>query len=509
MDFLSAHAAQSPDRIAVALEGGAALTYAQLEEKANRLANALIELGFEQHERVTTVGYNSIEHSIVGSATRKCVLVGLPMNSRLTEEEVLYQLAHSESKAVFCGPHHVARIEAIVPQCPTLELKVAWGVDEVPEGWHRLTDLIDSGAPTPPAIEAGVTGPTMTYTAGTTGNPKGAYRKEGTDPSIVQNYMQWFDLRPADVHLVAGPLYHSAPGAFAAFNTIFGGTNIVLPKFDAETALRCIERYQVNTTFMAPILLQRIVRLPDEVKDRYDTGSLRSIIVAGAPCPFDTKKKVLEMFGEVLYEFYGSSEVGCNTVMRPDEHLEHPNSCGRPVDGIEIRIRDDDGNDLPVGETGELYIKSGQVITEYWKNEDATSAARDGDFFSVGDVGYVDEDGFLYIVDRKRDMVISGGVNICTSEIENVLHGHPDVWDVVVLGIPDEEWGESVHAIVEAAEGRDPDTTEIAGWLSERIADYKLPRSWEVRDSLPRDDAGKIRKRELREPFWEGHGKLV
>ncbi len=508
MDFLTAHAQANPDRPAI-ICAGETVTYAELEAKGNRLAGALLAHGFERHDRVTTVGYNSPDHSVIATAARKCSLVGLPMNSRLNEDEVQYQLAHSESKAVFCGPQHIARVHAVEDRCPHLTLKVGWGASDLPHGWHQLEDLIASGTPEAPALEAGISGPAITYTAGTTGNPKGAYRKEGFDPSVVQDYMRWFDLRPGDVHLVAGPLYHSAPGAFAGFNIIFGGTNVLLERFDAATALAAIQEHQVTTTFMAPILLQRLTGLDQEIKDRYDTSSLRSIVVAGAPCPFDVKKSVIEMFGEVLYEFYGSSEVGCNTVMRPHEHLSHPNSCGRPVDGIEFKVFDDDGNELPQGETGELYIRSGQVITEYWKNSEATEAARRDDYFSVGDVGYFDQDGFLYIVDRKRDMVISGGVNICTSEIENLLHAHPDIWDLVIVGIPDDEWGESVHAIIQPRANARPSEEAISTWLADRLADYKRPRSYEFRESLPRDDAGKIRKRELREPFWEGRGSRV
>lgn len=508
MDFLAAHARNNPDRLAIILSG-TSVSYQQLDEKSNQLANALLSLGSSPHDRMTTVGYNSVEHSVIGAAARKCQQVALPMNSRLTAEEVHYQLAHSESRAVFCGPQHLQRVLAVEDRCPDLLVKIAWGEVDLPPDWHHLDQLIDSASNEPPPVAAGISGPAMTYTAGTTGNPKGAYRKDGIDPSVIQNYMRWFDLRPGDFHLVAGPLYHSAPGAFASFNLIFGGTNVVLERFDAEAALQAIQEHKISTTFMAPILLQRLINLPRQTLDRYDSSSLRSVVVASAPCPLDVKEAFLTEFGPVLYEFYGSSEVGCNTVLRPDEHLTHPNSCGRPVEGIEFKILDSNKQEVPVGETGELFIKSKQVITEYWKNQDATDAARLDGYFSVGDIGYLDEDGFLYIVDRKRDMVISGGVNICTSEIENVLHAHPDIWDLVVIGIPDKEWGESVHAIIEPQPGVLPDETEIAGWLSHRLADYKRPKSYSFQTTLPRDEAGKIRKRELREPYWLGQGKRV
>jgi acyl-CoA synthetase (AMP-forming)/AMP-acid ligase II len=512
MDFLTAHASKHPDRLAVVVgdsEDAGRLTYAELEERSNRLARALLARGVQSLDRCTTVGYNAPEHSVIGAALRKMVAVALPMNYRLTAEEMGYQLEHSESRVVFAGSELVDRVEVAARRCPVLQLRVAWGRQSLPEGWLALEDLLAEGTPEPPEVEAGLTGPSMTYTAGTTGNPKGAYRAQGTDPGVIQSYARWFDLRPGDVHLVAGPLYHSAPAAFAAFTTILGGTNVVLRRFDAESALAAIERHRVQTTFMAPILLQRLVGLPPDVRTRYDLTSMRAIVVAAAPCPFEVKRNVMEMFGQVLYEFYGSSEVGCNAVMRPEDQLRKPGSCGRPVEGVEIRVLSDDGHELPAGETGELFIQSPQVITEYWRNPDATSAARRGDHFSVGDVGYLDDEGFLYIVDRKRDMVISGGVNICTTEVENAIHAHPDIWDVVVIGIPDAEWGEAVHAIVQPRPGASLAGDELIPWLHDRLADYKRPRTVEVRAELPRDEAGKIRKRELREPFWRGHEKRV
>jgi acyl-CoA synthetase (AMP-forming)/AMP-acid ligase II len=510
MDFLSAHAQRQPSHPAVIL-GEHTVDFATLESSANRLANALLELGIAPGDRGTTIGYNAIEHSVISAATRKAAMVSLPMNYRLTREEIRYQLDHSQSAIVFAGPEHAERVEqaAQADACTDLRHRVCWGLEHAPQGWQRLEELIARGSDRPPPIEAGLTGPSMTYTAGTTGNPKGAYRAEGTDPAILHSYARWFDLQPGDVHLVAGPLYHSAPAFFAAFNTILGGTNVMLPRFDPEAALAAIERQRVTTTFMAPILLQRIVRLEPDVRARHDLSSMRVVVVAAAPCPFEVKRRVMETFGEVLYEFYGSSELGCNAVMRPEDQLRKPGSCGRPCEGVEIAVLDEQGRELPPGEAGELYIRSPQVITGYWRNERATAEAKRGDLFSVGDVGYLDDEGFLYITDRKRDMVISGGVNICTTEVENAIHTHPDVWDVAVFGIPDDEWGESVHAVVQPQSGRTLDPAQLAGWLRPRLADYKQPRSIEVRDELPRDEAGKIRKRDLREPYWQARSERV
>jgi len=509
MDFLAQHAAKNPDRAAVILDDGPTLTYADLDHQANQLANAMLALGLHSGDKCTTVGYNSTHHSVVGAAGRRLILVSLPMNYRLTPDEIEYQLNHSHTKILFSGPEQVEKIESVAARCPGVLHKVAWGMDDVPEGWIRFDDLIAQGSAEPPPIEAGLTGPSMTYTAGTTGNPKGAYRAKGADPKAITNQFEWFDLRPGDVHLAAGPLYHSAPGSFAGLHQILGGTAVLMRRFDPERALQLIEKHKVNNTFMAPTLLKRIVSLPEDVQRKYDLSSMHSIVVAAAPCPFEVKRRVLDLFGPVLYEFYGASETGVNTLMKPDEQLKKPGSCGRVVDGVDMRIIDDNGNDCPVGSPGEIWVKTESLITEYYNNPKATSDARKGDYFSVGDIAYKDEDGFIFVVDRKRDMIISGGVNICSTEIENVIHAHPKVWDVVVIGIPDEEWGESVHAIVQPKPGDDIEPADIAAFVRENLADYKKPRSIEIRRELPRDEAGKIRKRELREPFWAGHTKRV
>jgi fatty-acyl-CoA synthase/long-chain acyl-CoA synthetase len=483
VDFLTGHAQAQPDKPAVICDDEV-MTYAELEERSNRLANGMLELGIKPGDKVTTVGHNSPEHFPIGSATRKIMAVGVPMNYRLRPAETQYQLENSETVAVFCEP--------------------GLGIPEGP--WRVIPwDVLPQGSPEPPPIEPDMMGPSMTYTAGTTGNPKGAYRAKGVDPQVVLSYMQIFEMTPGDVHLVAGPMYHSAPGAWAGFTILLGGTNVVMRRFDPEEALRLIERHGCTTTFMAPTLLQRIVR----VDSRYDLSSMRQIVVAAAPCPFELKRKVIDMFGPVLWEFYGSSEAGINTVMRPEEQLEKPGSCGRVSALNDVRILDDDGNECPLGIPGEIYVRNPSIITGYYGNPEATEESWRDDYFTVGDVGYFDVDGYLYVCDRKRDMIISGGVNIYSAEIENVIHAHPKVWDVAVIGIPDEEFGESIHAIVQPKADESVSAHEIIEWVGERLASYKKPKSIEFRDDFPRDLAGKIRKRELREPFWAGRTTRV
>jgi acyl-CoA synthetase (AMP-forming)/AMP-acid ligase II len=357
--------------------------------------------------------------------------------------------------------------------------------------------------------DSGNIGGSMTYTAGTTGKPKGALRR-AVDPAAVLPTLQALDLAREHVHLAAGPLYHSAPGAFAAYTLILGGGVVVLPKFDPEAALAAIDRHRCTSTFMAPTLLKRIVELPAEVRARYDVSSMQVIVVAAAPCPMRVKEEVLGQFGPVLYEFYGSTELGVNTILRPEDVLRKPGSCGRAAPGLELAVLDDDGRTLPAGQPGELFVRRHPAMfEEYYKKPEATRDTQRGDWASVGDVAWMDEDGFVYICDRKRDMIISGGANIYPAEIEDVLHRHPAVADVAVFGVPDDDWGERVHAAVELRPDAAAGAEEIIAFARDHLAGYKAPREVSFHQALPRDTAGKLVKRVLREPHWAGRASRV
>jgi acyl-CoA synthetase (AMP-forming)/AMP-acid ligase II len=512
MDILAMHAEGRPDAPAVIVDPpdqrARVLSYAGLNEAANRVGNALQELGVAVGEKVITVGYNAPEHFICNNAVSKIAGTNVPMNYRLKPAEMAYQIDNSDCVAIFVGAEHIDAVEAARRSAPSLRHPIAWGTDTVPAGWLRLDDLLEQSAATAPEIPEGAAAGLMLYTAGTTGNPKGAHRRGGLGGTSAGGGGNAFNVQPGP-HLAAGPLYHSAPYAFAGAGILLGSGVVVMPRFEPADALRLIEKYKATWTFMAPTLLMRIVNLPDEVKNRSDVSSMTSIVVAAAPCPFEVKRKVLDLFGPSLYEFYGASETGMNTLMTPEEHLRKPGSCGKVVEGQDIKIINERGEQAAVGEPGEVYIKAAGMIDEYYKNEDATKEAWKGEYFTVGDVGYFDSDGYLYISDRKKDMIISGGVNIYCAEIENVIHSHPKVWDVAVIGIPHDEFGEQVHAIVQPKAGETLTAGEVISFVSESLADYKKPRSVEFRDDFPRDEAGKIRKRELREVFWEGRTTRV
>lgn len=514
MDVLSMYADSQPDAPAIIddPQGGPArtITYRELNELANRVANALRSLGVQMKDKVCTVGYNAPEHFIVNGAVGKIAATTVPMNYRLKPGEIAYQIDNSDTCVMFAGPEHVEAVEAVRAQTPGLRHAVAWGVDSPPAGWLRIADLIAEGSPDTPELPEGASAGIMLYTAGTTGQPKGAYRASGlATGGGGSGGLNVFNLKPQTAHLTAGPLYHSAPYAFSGLNLLLGGANVLMRRYDPEEALRLIDAHDVAWTFMTPTLLTRIVNLPEETKIRYDVRSMTTIIVAAAPCPFELKRRVMDLFGRVLFEFYGASETGMNTLITPEEHAQKPGSCGKVVEGQEIKIIDDDGNECPPGMPGEIWVKAPGMIDEYYRNAEATAESRRGEYFSVGDVGYFDEDGYLYICDRKRDMIISGGANIYCAEIENVIHAHPKVWDVAVIGIPNEEWGEQVHAIVQPKPGAKIREQDIIQWVGEHLADYKKPRSVEFLPDFPRDEAGKIRKRDLREPYWEGRATRV
>jgi acyl-CoA synthetase (AMP-forming)/AMP-acid ligase II len=512
MDAIAIHAASKPDATAL-IEGDRSLTWGQYAPQRNRLAHGLRGLGVEPGQRVVLWAPNSIEYLLGGAAAGAAGCVAVPMNHRLTAGEAAYVLDDSDAVAAFVGDPYLAVADEVrrAGTAPGVQHWILTGEERRPWATH-IEDLVAAGRPEPVVLDAGDgggLGGSMAYTAGTTGKPKGALRTS-IDPSVALRWLNAMDLADPDhVHLVAGPLYHSAPAAFAYLTQVMGGTCVIMPKFAAEEALRLIETHRITSTFMAPILLKRILALPKEVRARYDVSSMRSLVVGGAPCPNPVKEDALAYFGPVLYEFYGSSELGINTVLAPADVLRKPGSCGQPV-GVEVAILDDDGEAVPAGEPGTLYVRRyGGMFDHYHKKPEAMAEAARGEWVSVGDVAYVDDEGFVYICDRKRDMIISGAVNIYPAEIEDVLHRHPAVADVAVFGVPDEEWGERVHAAVQLEAGETLTAAELRAFAREHMADYKVPREISFHDDFPRDSAGKLVKRLLRDPYWEGHATKV
>lgn len=510
-DILAHHAAQQPTKVALVDESGRTVTYAELNARVNRACAVFQALGLRRGDRCVSVQYNSIEGFEIAHALRKLQAVSTPMNYRLRGQEIAYILNDSGAKVVVAGPEFTAIVDEARPAVEGAEQRhwLVLGDGPAPPGWELFEDLMATATEEEPPPPPGITGPSMIYTAGTTGHPKGAYRPQGTGPEVALQWIGAFGLTPDDVHLLAGPGYHSAPGAFAGLQQILGATCVVLRRFDAERALQLIDRDRVSTTFMAPIMVKRILDLPEEVRRRYDVSSMRVLIVAAAPFPADLKRRAVEYFGNSVYEFYGATETGIVTIIGPDDLLRKPQSCGRPFPGVEVRLLDDSGNEVGVGEPGEVWVRSPQLLGEYFNKPEATERNRRDGFFSVGDVAYRDEDGYLYICDRKVDMIISGGVNIYPAEIEAVLGTHPAVQDCAVIGVPDPEWGEAVKAVVQLRPGAQATAEELIAHCADRLADYKRPRSVDIVDDLPRDAAGKLLKRRLRDRYWTAVGRRV
>ena len=508
MDVLAVHADRTPGAVAL-LDGDRRLTWREYVAQRNRLANALRGLGLTKGEHAIVYVQNSLEAVLVPSAARSAGAIPVPMNHRLVADEVAYILDHSNARAVFVSDAFLGTVERVRPGAGKVRSWILVGSERRPWAEH-VDDLLKTGDPAPlPADPTQGLGGSMIYTGGTTGRPKGALRA-ATDPTVTRRYMELFGLAEPHVHLVAGPLYHSAPGSFAQFTHAFGGTVVVMRKFDPEDALRTIERHRCTSTFMAPTLVKRIVDLPERVRARYDVRSMRVLVIAAAPCPTRVKEQAVAVFGPALWEFYGSTELGINTILPPADVLRKPGSCGRAAPGIELVLLDDAGRPVPTGTAGELYVRRFPGMFDgYYKDSAATREAQRGEWASVGDVAWMDDEGFVYICDRKRDMVISGGVNIYPAEIEDVLHRHPAIDDVAVFGVPDDDWGERVHAAVQPRPGQALAADEVVAFARLHMADYKVPREVSLHAELPRDPTGKLLKRVLRDPYWAGRRAKV
>jgi long-chain acyl-CoA synthetase len=364
-------------------------------------------------------------------------------------------------------------------------------------------------------------GAIMNYTSGTTGRPKGVRRAlpetpiEQTDLGVALYAYKVTPDEPGNVHLLACPWYHTAPMVMVAPSIHLGHTVVIMDRFEPERALELIERYRVTITHLVPTQFVRLLGLPEDERNRYDTSSLRHVIHGAAPCSPEVKRRMIDWLGPVLDEYYASTEGVGGTIIFSDEWLAKPGSVGKARNDNRIVIMDDQGNILPSGQVGTVYSTNmNREPFEYYKDPEKTAKSRRGEYRTVGDMGYLDEDGYLYLSDRKADMIISGGVNIYPAEIESVLITHPRVADVAVFGIPNSEWGEEVKAVVELLPGKrseDEDAlrAELLEFLNGRVARYKLPKSIDFMDALPRDPNGKLYKRRLRDPYWAGQQRAI
>jgi acyl-CoA synthetase (AMP-forming)/AMP-acid ligase II len=523
-DPLAVHADANGASPAVIVDaaGGArpsATTFAELNAQVNRLANAFASLGATPGERLVWCGPNSLEVLATIHAARKAKLTAVPLSYRFNAEEMAYVIDNSDATLVVIDAEQAPLLVGVRDELAKVRDIIVFG-GEVPAGFREWDGLLASQTDTEPDLVTDPTtaGASMIYTSGTTGKPKGALRTT-TDAETVFALLGLLNLQPgAEVHLTTGPLYHSGPLAWAALNHTLGCPIVVLRRFDASSWLRLVREHKVTNTFSAPTQLKRIVSLPPGELERADVSTMRSLVANAAPVPYALKEEVIAKLGDgFLYEVYGSTELGVVTVLPPEDQLRKPGSCGKPYGPIEVRIVRDDGTEAPTGEPGELFIRTRLAMDGYHRSDEKLSeisgpgegGAQGGEWKSVGDVAYVDDEGYVFICDRKKDMIISGGVNIYPAEIEAVLYEHPHVLDVAVFGIPDDEWGESVYAVVQPKQDGALDLDELRGFVDERLAGYKRPRGYELRDELPRTDAGKLLKRVLRDEFWQDQERAV
>ncbi|HSO94468.1 MAG TPA: AMP-binding protein [Acidimicrobiia bacterium] len=517
-DILAKHAQDQPDRPAVLVDvaGGArpsATTFGELNALINRAAHGFTALGIHPNERIVWCGPNSLEVLVTIHAARKAALVAVPLSYRFNAEEMAYVIDNSDATLVVIDAEQAPRLVEVSHQIHKVRAVVVFGGD-TPPGFHAWDDVLAGQPDTEPEVPAVSTadsaGGSMIYTSGTTGKPKGALRTT-SDAATVFALLGELALRPGDeVHLTTGPLYHSGPLAWASLNHTLGCPIIVLRKFDPSAWLRLVKEHRVTNTFSAPTQLKRIVSLPPGELADADVSSMRSLVANAAPVPYALKQEVIEKLGDgFLYEVYGSTELGVVTVLHPEDQLRKPGSCGTPYGNIEVRIVADDGTDAPTGERGELFIRTRLAMDGYHRTDEQLSELDDGGWKSVGDVAYQDDEGFVYICDRKKDMIISGGVNIYPAEIEAVLYEHPQILDIAVFGVPDDEWGERVYAVVQPKTEERIDLDELRAFAAERLAGYKQPRDYELRDALPRTEAGKLLKRVLRDEHWRDRDRAV
>ncbi|MEO1058822.1 MAG: AMP-binding protein [Actinomycetota bacterium] len=509
-DLLTAHAAANPERMAVIDDRGdgdvRTASYLQLEARANQLARVLTDHGLRHGDKAVWCGQNSLGVVEFVNAARKVGATAVPLNYRLADDEAAYVVDHSDARVAYVDADYAPLFERIRERIPQIEQVLVFD-GTAPSGMVEVDPLIAAADDSPTDNDGEATAGTMIYTSGTTGKPKGAMRRTANDPVQTGALLQHIGYTPDDVYLTTGPLYHSGPGGFLAIALAMGQTMVLQHKFDPEDWLRLVETYRCTSTFAAPTPIRMICNLPADVKARYDVSSMRVMIANAAPWSFALKQAYVADFPpESLYEIYGSTELGVNTVMLPADQMRKPGSCGKEAPMVDIRLYDDLG-EIVTGTgpsaTGELYVRSKAVFSDYYKQHDKYEEDHRDGFQTVGDIAYRDDEGFIYICDRKKDMIISGGMNIYPAEIEAALEAHPDVYEAAVFGIPNEEWGESVHAVIVRRPGSGLDDDAVQAHARDNLAGYKVPRSIDWMDELPKTGSGKILKRELRKPFWE------
>ena len=507
MTHPSIHARATPDKIAYQMAGtGKAITYRELDELSNQGAHLFRSLGLKAGDHIALLMENRLAFMEICWAAQRSGLYYTAISRYLKQDEIDYIIADCGAKVVITTPKCADQIKTLIKGAPGEP--VFYMMDE-PQAGFRSYDKEAAAQPTTPIADE-VAGYDMLYSSGTTGRPKGIKKafegKPIDEPNAFLRVLcaSMCGMNAETIYLSPAPLYHAAPLRFNMMAVLLGGTSIIMEHFDAEDFLKLVEKYKVTQAQLVPTMFVRMLKLPQELRERYDVSSLKGAIHAAAPCPIEVKAKMIEWWGPILIEYYAGSEGNGVTVSTSRQWLTHRGTVGRAVVG-KIKILDDNDQELPAGQIGTVYVADAPVFSYHNDPEKTKRAYNAKGWSTLGDVGYVDDEGFLYLTDRKSYMIISGGVNIYPQETEDVLITHPGVADVAVFGVPNEEMGEEVKAVVQphdmARVGKELET-ELMLFCRQHLSPIKCPKSIDFEAALPRTPSGKLVKRHLRDRYW-------
>ena len=480
-------------------------SHEEVQLRAARIAAGLGHMGVEKGDNVAIVLANSVEFLEVTAGVALAGANPVPVNWHWKSEELGYLLSNSGSTAAFVHSDFVAAVEQTGTSIPLVVVNTANA--PVPGSRVEYEAWLAENEPAESTV-APSTGLGMIYTSGTTGKPKGIVRESVSAESATRMataLMQRMGMGPGERTIIPAPMYHTAPNTTAVVAMKLGMDITILTRFDAEDFMAAVERHRVQQVQMVPTMFTRMLRLPEEVRERYDLSSLRSVVHSAAPCPMHIKRQMIDWLGPIVSEYYGGSETGPVVWCTTEEWLSHPGTVGKPADGAQVRIVNADDEQAAIGEVGVVYVQPADYwpgFTYHGDDKKRREMELDG-FVNVGDMGYVDEDGYLYLTDRANDMVISGGVNIYPAEIESVLYQMAAIRDCAVFGIPDEEYGESVAAHIEVGEGFTLTEDEVRTFVRSKLAGFKVPKVVVFDSNLPREDSGKMFKRKIRDRYWQ------
>lgn len=499
------HAQNTPDKPAyIMADSGLVVTYLELEESANQIAHLFREIGLKPLDHIAIMMENHHFFFKITWAALRAGLVITPISTHLLDEEVAYILNNCEAKIFITTEKYIAVAEKAKEKAPNV--LHAFMLDNTIEVFESFEKAVEAHPKSP--IEDEIQGSTMLYSSGTTGLPKGVYTPPHSENILEINPVLLgigtnFKFGPHVKYLSSAPLYHAAPLAYNTVCMLFGGTSIIMEKFDAELSLSYIEQFKANYSQWVPIMFIRMLKLPEEVRMKYDTSSMLLALHSAAPCPIEIKEKMIEWWGPVIFEYYAGSEGNGMAAITSQEWLNHKGSVGKAIIG-EVMILDDGKQPVPTREIGTVYFKGGNQFKYHNEETKTKNAYTEEGYSTLGDVGYVDEEGYLYLTDRKNFTIITGGVNVYPQEIENHIINHPKVTDVAVFGIPNKEFGQEVKAVVQPKNWTDATPEfelEIINFCKEKLSNIKIPRTVDFEKELPRKDNGKLYKRRLVERY--------